>query len=371
MKLKRGYIVYYFIGALCIFIGINPVIAQDSTVYNHSISIEVIKGFIYEHAQEVGHLIIDQPVGLIVSYDKHTYGAKSWQSRYNFLDVGYSLYYLDYGNPTIGKTIAIMPYYDFYFNKNHEQRSDLIFKMGFGLGYNTNPYDRVLNNKNNFFGSKISFGTQLQLRYEYQVTPKLKAKMGASIIHFSNASIRRPNKGINIITANIGVQYALTNNKIAYKHHKDVFLKEPIKYNIALSFGSSETTTVGAGSFPFYIVHAAAQKRIGYKTALQLGTDFFFTQSIREDIKHDPSLEGKKPDYKRIGLFIGHEWYINRLSLATQFGYYVYRPFDSFKPIYQRVNLKYYLTDKLFTGFSLKTHFAKAEAAEFSIGIQL
>lgn len=348
-----------------------PAAAQDSTGYNHSISIEPIKSFIYNHTSEVEHLIASQPIGVIISLDKHTYGAKPWQSRYNFLDVGFSLYYLDYQNPTIGKTIALMPYYNFYFNKNKEQKSDFIFKMAFGIGYNTNPYDRVLNNKNNFIGANISFGTQLQMRYDYQVTPRLALKTGLSIIHFSNASIRRPNKGINLITANIGVQYALTTNKISYKIQQETFEEEPVKYNVAFSFGSSETTTIGAGSFPFYVVHAYAQKRIGHKSAWQLGTDFFITHSIEEDIKYDPILEGEQPDYKRIGIFVGHEWYINRLSLVTQFGYYAYRPYDSFKIVYQRINLKYYITDKVFAGFSLKTHFAAAEAAEFGIGMQL
>lgn len=346
-------------------------VAQDSTGYNHSMSIEPIKGFIYSHTSEVEHLIASQPIGVIISLDKHTYGAKPWHSRYNFLDVGFSLYYLDYQNSTIGKTIALMPYYNFYFNKNKKQKSDFIFKIAFGLGYNTNPYDRVLNNKNNFIGTNISFGTQLQMRYDYQVTSRISLKTGLSIIHFSNASIRRPNKGVNLVTANIGVQYALTTNEMPYKVHQENFEEEPIKYNVALSFGSSETTTIGAGSFPFYVVHAYAQKRIGHKSAWQLGTDFFITQSIKEDIKYDPLLKGKQPDYKRIGIFIGHEWYINRLSLVTHFGYYAYRPYDSFKIIYQRINLKYYITDKVFAGFSLKTHFAAAEAAEFGIGMQL
>jgi hypothetical protein len=307
----------------------------------------------------------------VISLDKHTYGDKDWQSRYNFLGVGFSLYYLDYQNPTLGKTIAIMPYYNFFFNKNHQQRSDFIFKMAFGLGYNTNPYHHKNNNKNNFIGSDISFGTQLQMRYDYRITPRMSLKTGLSVIHFSNASIRRPNKGINIVTANVGVQYALTRNKVDYKINQSSFEKEPLKYNMALSFGSSETTTIGAGSFPFYVLHAYAQKRRSYKTAWQAGTDIFITKSIKEDIKYDPVLEGKQPDYKRIGIFIGHEWYINRLSFVTQFGYYAYRPYDSFKVVYQRINLKYYITDKVFAGFSLKTHFAAAEAAEFGIGIQL
>ncbi len=345
--------------------------AQDSVAYNHSLSIEPVKGFIYGHTSEVEHLIASQPTGIIISLDKHNYGAESWHSRYNFMDVGFSLYYLDYQNSTLGKTIAVMPYYNFRINKNIEKRGDFKFKMAFGLGYNTNPYDRVENNKNNFLGSSISFGTELQLNYNYQISQKVSLKTGLSVIHFSNASISRPNKGINLVMANLGVQYALTSHKISYNRKYTPFEEEGIKYNVGFSFGSSEATTIGAGSFPFLVIHAYAQKRIGYKSGLQFGADFFLTQSIQEDIKYDPVLEGAQPDFKRIGIFIGHEWYINRLSLAYQFGYYVYRPYDSFKAVYQRINLKYYLTNKLYAGFSLKTHLGAAEAAEFGLGIQL
>jgi 4-amino-4-deoxy-L-arabinose transferase-like glycosyltransferase len=76
-------------------------------------------------------------------------------------------------------------------------------------------------------------------------------------------------------------------------------------------------------------------------------------------------------DYKRIGLFVGHELFINKLSIETQIGYYVYKPFNYEIDIYQRVGAKYYIYKNIFTGVSLKTHGGRAEAIEATLGIRL
>ena len=70
-------------------------------------------------------------------------------------------------------------------------------------------------------------------------------------------------------------------------------------------------------------------------------------------------------------IVIGHELFINKLSIETQLGYYVYKPFDYETDIYQRVGVKYYIYKNIFTGVGLKAHGGRAEAGEFSIGIRL
>ena len=68
---------------------------------------------------------------------------------------------------------------------------------------------------------------------------------------------------------------------------------------------------------------------------------------------------------------MGHELFINRMSLITQFGYYFYYPFDFEGRTYNRIGLKRYFGDKVFGAITLKSHAAKAEALEFGGGIRL
>src|SRR5690606_30062565 len=76
-------------------------------------------------------------------------------------------------------------------------------------------------------------------------------------------------------------------------------------------------------------------------------------------------------DFKRIGIFMGHELMISKLSAEAHFGYYIYSPFKYLGPFYQRIGMKYHFSDDVFSSMSLKTHGAKAEALEFGIGIKL
>ncbi len=76
-------------------------------------------------------------------------------------------------------------------------------------------------------------------------------------------------------------------------------------------------------------------------------------------------------DYKRVGIFVGHELHINKISLEAQLGYYVYQPFKKDIAIYDRVGMKYYFGDRVFGSFTIKTHMFLAEALEFGIGVRL
>jgi hypothetical protein len=76
-------------------------------------------------------------------------------------------------------------------------------------------------------------------------------------------------------------------------------------------------------------------------------------------------------DSKRVGVFVGYELFINRISLEAQLGYYVYQPYKSDIPVYDRLGMKYYITNKMYTGLSIKTHVFLAEAMEFVLGIRL
>ena len=153
-------------------------------------------------------------------------------------------------------------------------------------------------------------------------------------------------------------------------------LTEPIKYNLVLRAGINESDVIGSGQYGFAIFSAYADKRLGRKSALQLGADVFFSNFLKELIRFQsisfPEMDvDPDTDFKRVGLFVGHELFINKMSVITQLGYYVYYPFDFEGKVYNRVGLKRYFGDKMFGSVTLKSHAAAAEAVEFGIGIRL
>lgn len=348
-------------------------LAQDEvTRSNYSFEANTFYGSIILHNPDVSHLITEHPSGLILGYNRKTYGHEDWQQGYNYPDVGASFIYQNMVNPILGKNYGLYAHFNFYFFKRNMQ-----FRIGQGVAYTTNPYDRNDNFRNNAYGSRLLSSTLLMLNFQKEnMYRNLGFKAGISIIHYSNANVRAPNTSTNTLAFNAGLVYTLVRTETEYLKTEKNKITEPVKYNLVFRSGINESDNIGHGQYPFYIFSGYADKRIGRKSALQLGADVFFSNFLKEliefqSISFPENNIAADTDYKRVGLFIGHELSINKLSIETQLGYYVYYPFDFEGRVYNRLSLKRYLGDKIFVAISLKSHGAAAEAVEFGVGVRL
>lgn len=345
----------------------------ESTKTSASIDVNYFKGNIALHNDGILHLITGHPEGIIVGWNKKTFGEKQWEQRFNYPDYGFSFSYQNLKNKALGNNYALYGHYNFYFFKRN-----LMFRIGQGLAYTSNPYDKQTNFKNIAFGSRIMSSTFAMLNYKKErIIDKFGIQVGLAFIHYSNANVKAPNTSINSITLNLGVTYNFDDVDSIFIDDIDTDEKftEPVRYNIVFRSGANESDVVGSGQFPFYIVSGYADKRLNHKSALQFGVDLFFSKFLKEFIFFQsvafPALNiDQETDYKRVGIFIGHELFIHKMSLITQLGYYVYYPFDFEGRTYQRIGLKRYFGEKWFGAITVKTHAAKAEAVEFGVGIR-
>ena len=338
-----------------------------------SFDINYFKGNIALHNDGILHLITGHPEGFIAAWNKKTFGEHPWEQRFNYPDYGFSFSYQDLKTNELGHNFGVYGHYNFYFFKRN-----LMFRIGQGLALTTNPYDRVTNFRNNAFGSRIMSSTFVMLNYKKErLLDKFGIQAGLAMVHYSNANVKAPNTSINSITFNIGVNYNIDETDEDYiADLSDEKFTQPIKYNVVFRSGINESDIVGSGRFPFYIVSAYADKRINHKSAFHAGTDIFFSNFLKELILYNSvafpnSNIDSDTDYKRVGIFAGHELFVNSLSIVTQFGYYAYYPFDFEGRTYLRIGLKRYFGEKWFAAVTLKSHAAKAEAVEFGIGIRL
>ncbi|MFS4456528.1 acyloxyacyl hydrolase [Maribacter sp. 2304DJ31-5] len=331
-------------------------------------------GSVLLHNPDISHLITDHPGGAILSFNRKTYGLEEWEQHYNYPDYGASFVYQDMNNETLGKNFGLYAHYNFYFLKRNIQ-----FRIGQGIAYTTNPYDKETNFRNNAYGSDFMSSTYLMLNYHKEnIFKGLGFKAGISLIHYSNANFRAPNTSTNTLALNAGLIYDLDGGETFEYLPKSekVKITEPIRYNMVLRGGLNESDVIGSGQYGFFILSAYADKRLGRKSAVQLGADVFFSNFLKELIRFQsisfPEMNVNiDDDYKRIGLFLGHELFINKMSVVTQLGYYVYYPFDFEGKVYNRIGLKRYFGDKVFGAITLKSHGAAAEAVEFGVGIRL
>jgi len=350
--------------------------SQEEDIQTSTIDVNYMYGVIANHNSNILHLITGHPEGVLVSWNRKTFGKQKWEQRFNYPDVGASFLHQNFKNEYLGENYSLYAHYNFYFLKRN-----IIFRMGQGIAYATNPYDSNSNNRNVAFGSRLLSSTYMMLNYKKEQLFKSRfgIQAGVTLTHYSNANIKAPNTSINTVSTNIGVTYSLGDDreKKYTKRDKDSLrVRESIRYNIAFRGGINQGDVIGTKQYPFYVASFYADKRIGNVSAIQIGADAFFSDFLKEEIKFNSIAYPERKvdpdtDYKRIGVFIGHELFINKMSLITQFGYYVYYPYDFETRIYERIGIKRYFGDKIFGSVTLKAHAAAAEALEFGIGIRL
>jgi hypothetical protein len=341
-----------------------------------SLEVDYTYGSILEHNPDISHLIAEHPRGFTLAYNRKTYGFSEWERRYQYPDWGFTFIYQDQVNPILGENYSVVAHMNWYFyNRN------LVIRVGQGIGLATNPFDEIDNPENNAYGTRLLSNTFLKANYVREnVWKGLGIHAGFSIVHYSNANIHAPNNSTNTFAFNAGVSYQLdAENFPDYipMSGDELDYKEKIKYNVAFRMGSNESDYVNQGAFPFYVFSGFASKRINYKSSFTAGVDMFFATFLKEQIKFEsiayPELGTTgDEDYKRVGVFIGHELRFNKVAFVSQLGYYVYWPYEFENRIYNRLGLqRYFMNDKFFAAITLKAHGAKAEGAEFGIGYRL
>lgn len=357
---------------LTLFFGITFSVCMSQSNTNWTMDWSYFRGNITLHNNDVLHLIKGHPEGIILSWNKTTHGEKQWHQHYNYPDYGISFSYQNLKNDVLGKNYAVYGHYNFYWLNRR-----LMLRIGQGLAVTTNAYDKIENPTNIAFGSTIMSSTFAMLNFKQEnLIDKFGVQAGISFIHYSNANVKAPNTSINTLAFNLGINYKLDDETTYVYTSSEERFTQPIKFNVVFRSGVNESDVVGSGQYPFYVFSAYADKRLTYKSAIQFGADAFFSKFLEELIYYQsvafPELNvDPDTDYKRVGVFAGHELFINRLSVVTQLGFYVYYPYDFEGRVYQRIGVKYYIGDKWFGALTLKAHAAQAEALELGIGIRL
>lgn len=351
--------------------------SQEENPKPIGIQADFFYGGIWEHNPEIQHLITGHPTGLHVAVNFKSYGRQEWERRYNFPDWGLSAVYQDMQNAHLGEVVGIYSHINWYLLNRR-----LMLGVGQGIGYAFNPYDTHTNYRNNAYGSHLMAATYFKGNYICEnIWNGLGFQIGMSIYHYSNGNLKAPNKSTNTIAINAGVNYIFdSENFPEYRFENDSLsgtYAEPIRFSFEFRSGANESDVIGIGRRPLYIFSAFADKRINYKSTFQAGVDFFVMPFLKDYIEYrsvaypEDGLSGDE-DYKRVGVFVGHEWRFNRAAMIAQLGYYVYYPFDYENRIYNRLGIKRYLMgDKLYASVGVKAHWAKAEAVEFGIGYRL
>lgn len=311
-----------------------------------------------------------------VNLGQETYGKKRWEAMYAYPIVGISYWYSDLGNSEyIGKANALFPYINFPLT--HRDKYEINFRLGGGLGYLTKHFDRLTNYKYLAIGSHVNAAVNLMFEVRYKPLPRTQVSLGIALMHFSNGSLKTPNYGINIPSANLAIAYHLTkantyiNRKMLPELTKFEFDgRKNIELDFVGAFGMKDISEYGRRYY-IYTLSGNAFKSVSYKSKVGAGFDLFYDESdLRKAELEQIELERNSQVIKP-GVNFGYQLNLSRTSFTYNLGFYLGGKMARAGSSYHKIGMRVMLSRSIFASLALKTHFARADYIGIGLGYKL
>ncbi|MDR0710798.1 MAG: acyloxyacyl hydrolase [Prevotellaceae bacterium] len=262
------------------------------------------------------------------------------------------------------------------------------YTISAGLSYNFNAYDPEDAPFNVLIGSKRN--AYVDLAFDVSIALPLRSTLtaGLSYQHFSNGSYQKPNGGINLLSGTLAYQWSTFRRRDkGYAPTAAPAWENLLEWYVFVGGGVRMLDTDFDKSAPrsgkrwrCNTVSSAAMVQTSVRRKFGVGIDFFYfewgqhVRRYRADNAGQKNVKTSTSDDVALGLYLAHEAGYKRIWLVTDVGAYpLGRVGDSpVNPlIYERLGVKWRLSDHLFAGVSIKAHGAKADYVEWTLGYSL
>lgn len=302
-------------------------------------------------------------------FGKQTTGEHPWERAFNCPDYGIGLKYAKSEFNILGSRVALYGYFNgrIYENKYF----GLNYKVGGGLSLWTKKYDEKLNPYNVYIGTTLNCHINLEIGAFYKMTPHLDLLLSAVISHSSNGAVALPNRGVNALSGQLGVRYHLNGRK------QPADILDTLQFYPKNSLYFTEAPGILES-------HRGGETKLHYANTFQIGYARQFNQKFRYgagfDLMYSTELlmmipEEQRNDYWRAlnsAVYANFDVVYNRLVLHIAFATYIYKSFDFFIPVYERVGVKYMLGENKnhSLGVMMKVHFGSIDYIEWAYSFQ-
>lgn len=318
-----------------------------------------------KHSEKMAHLTDQRPVGIELEIGSKKTGKEEWHIKHKHPTIAYSLLYIRMDqNKPLGDAVSLMISYQKQFLSTG--KTYLTYKLGLGPAYIEKRFNSISNPANHAISSRLNYTLSGNISFVWEIHPAFSINAGAGLIHFSNGAMKVPNLGLNLPCLNVGIGFKPGNNEEIHEYQSAGEHKKATESIAILAGGFKQISPIGgpsyyASSFSYYI-----NRVITHRSAINAGTDLFLDPSVKSKLENI-GQKNRKAYYFKSGITIGHEYIINKASVVTQLGYYLFNPVHGQK-FYQRAQLKYQIEKSTFLSVSLKTHLGQAEYVEWGIG---
>ncbi len=307
--------------------------------------------------------VIESLRGNVLSFDLQwgiaTSGEHYWEQAYRKPNYGLGFHYSNMFHEAMGESYALYGFLDLpvYARSNYRVGINVVG----GFAYHTNPLDLEKNPDNYALTTPglalIEFGAFA----EYFVNSKWSVTAWSGISHMSNGAYRKPNKGMNAFLVRLGMRYYFNLSEGV----KDGQLSEPSYKTSTVDVYTSLSRFMVSPDSKRYngrTLQLAYHHRMNYKRRLGLGVDLLYNESL-EEVQDN---RAKTSDLHQLALVASHEAFLNKVSVLSQIGVYVWN--GNGKGFYERIAVRYWWAKNTYIHLGLKARWASAEWVEFGLG---
>ncbi len=358
----------FFITISSIFILLSGKLsAQNPKFENLSLKTDYHYGFLLPEYSFISYFTDDAVRGFQVETVKKLKGEKLWQRLYDYPSVSLAAYYGSLANDTVfGKVVSLFP--SFYFPLYRKNKTELFWQLGVGLAYSTEKFDLTENYYNIAVATHLNIWFRAALDLKYNINDKIALSAGTAFGHFSNANLSEPNIGLNFWTVYAGTDISIS-KKTELNNEEIPPFKPGKEFALIIAGGGKHTRRFSEDYYFAGSVSGEFKKISGYKFAFGTGADFFYDESVPEEMIR-AGKEDVKNYYKiKTGIHISQELIIGKLSLMIQEGVYIgfTDHLDNYK-MYNRGVVRYKFSEHFFADFAMKTNLNILDIAEIGIG---
>lgn len=349
----------------------TSLIGQEESKHNFQVAFKGGYGFIIAHNPTMQYFADQHIQKYELNVEKHTFGTKLWQQRFGFPKIGFSISYFDLNNEQhLGNAFAFAPHYNFRFLGR--KAFQLRLKTAIGLGYVAKPFNAENNFKNAAIGSHFNLFFSLLLESEWKISARTSLLLGANFSHFSNASFKTPNLGINIPTAELGIAYHLGAKRANQEETKESF-KAPERgsWSLNTGIGFNEIYPPNGNKYLAKNVSIMNERKLNHKSSFGVAMDFFYNPAQRKALANDSIFIDKGWENLQFGFSAYYMIHLGKFSAYIQNGYYFKSKDEELGNLYQIVGGRIFLTERINGLVAIKTHFAKAEYLLLGLHLKL
>jgi len=369
--ISNSHIFIVLSGLLFVSINVDAGEKGQNILSNYSFGADIHYGYVIAHHPEMWALTD----GYFPSYEfsllKQTNGKRAWQYLYRYPQIGISYRISNFGGSNyLGREHSLEPFIIFPIVKN--EKFQLGFKTGLGVGYLSKKFDRLENYKNLAIGSHFNASISFELKCRFKLGERVFLNAGISMAHLSNGTVKTPNYGLNIPTIFTGLTFKLNTKPVKYLV-PDSIPYNKWKKNFRMMFwaASKQIDQNWNNQYMVYVLTADFSQYYCNSNRYLIGLDLIYDESV----KYALELEGEKIENNKetikLGLNLGHEFVLDKLSLYFALGYYIYSIDTTKGKIYDKIAVNYTITRNLMIGVALSAHYAQADYLSVGIGFNL